>query len=230
MVESHGKADGLVLQPDEADEAVVQVWSVEPGNCARVVGHQHVMACAEVRRKNIAGIRLVAGEENTLADDGVLHAQQLHVRSLPCFSRREWFVALEVMLTPEGISQWWAPEGFRTDVTRLDLKPDGELVYTMTAVGPQQVTFMEQNGMPLVTESRKRYVEIAEPTKLSYQSLVDFVPDQAPYEQLTEIEFQPSEGGTRIVMRIEPMHDEVWTDRLVAGRSNELDNLARLVS
>lgn len=133
-------------------------------------------------------------------------------------------------VTPEGISQWWAPDGFRTDVTRLDLKPDGELVYTMTAVGPEQVAFMEQNGMPLVTESRKRFIEIAEPTRLSYQSLVDFVPDHAPYEQLTEVELQPSEGGTRIVMRVEPMHDEVWTERLVAGRSNELDNLARLVS
>lgn len=133
-------------------------------------------------------------------------------------------------VTPEGISQWWAPEGFRTDVTRLDLKPEGELVYTMTAVGPEQVAFMEQNGMPLVTESRKRFTEIAEPTRLSYQSLVDFVPDHAPYEQLTEIDLEPTDGGTRIVMRVEPMHDEVWTERLVAGRSNELDNLARLVS
>ncbi|MFC6705304.1 SRPBCC family protein [Flexivirga alba] len=133
-------------------------------------------------------------------------------------------------VTPEGICQWWAPDGFRTDVTRLDLRPDGELVYTMTAVGPEQVAFMEQNGMPLVTESRKRFVEIAEPTKLSYQSLVDFVPDHAPYEQLTEIDLEPVDGGTRIVMRVEPMHDEVWTERLVAGRSNELDNLARLLA
>ena len=28
-------------------------------------------------------------------------------------------------------------------------------------------------------------------------------------------------------MTIEPMHDEEWTNRLVAGRENELDNLAR---
>jgi hypothetical protein len=89
---------------------------------------------------------------------------------------------------------------------------------------------MEQNGMPLVTESRKRFIEVAEPTRLSYQSLVDFVPDHAPYEQLTEVELHPTDAGTRIVMRVEPMHDEVWTQRLIAGRSNELDNLARLVS
>jgi hypothetical protein len=25
------------------------------------------------------------------------------------------------------------------------------------------------------------------------------------------------------------MHDDVWTERLLAGRTNELDNLARLI-
>jgi hypothetical protein len=28
-------------------------------------------------------------------------------------------------------------------------------------------------------------------------------------------------------MAVDPMHDAEWTGRLVAGRSNELDNLAR---
>ncbi|QGN32232.1 SRPBCC domain-containing protein [Microlunatus sp. Gsoil 973] len=131
--------------------------------------------------------------------------------------------------TPEGISQWWAPDGFRTDVTRLDLKPGGELLYTMTAVAPDQIAFLEQHGMPLATESRKRFVEISEPSRLSYQSLVDFVPDHAPYEHLTEIELSQVGDRTRIVMWVQPMHDQVWTERLVAGRSNELDNLSRLV-
>jgi hypothetical protein len=31
-------------------------------------------------------------------------------------------------------------------------------------------------------------------------------------------------------MQVEPLHDEVWTERLIAGRTNELDNLARLVA
>ena len=147
-------------------------------------------------------------------------------RTVSAAPARVW----ELWTTPEGISQWWAPDGFRSDVTRLDLKPGGELVYTMTAVGPEQVSFMEQNGMPLSTESRKRFTEVVEPTRLGYQSLIDFVPDHAPYEHLTEIELEPVETGTRIVMRIEPMHDEVWTERLVAGRTAELDNLARLVA
>jgi hypothetical protein len=30
-------------------------------------------------------------------------------------------------------------------------------------------------------------------------------------------------------MQVEPLHDDVWTERLLAGRANELENLARLV-
>lgn len=147
-------------------------------------------------------------------------------RIVPASPRRIW----ELWTTPDGISQWWAPEGFRTDVTRLELRPGGELVYTMTAVAPEQVAFMEQHGMPLTTESRKYFAEIDEPNRLAYRSVVDFVPDHEPYEQLTEVELEAVDGGTRVRMHVEPMHDDVWTQRLLAGRTNELDNLAALTA
>jgi uncharacterized protein YndB with AHSA1/START domain len=135
----------------------------------------------------------------------------------------------ELWTTPAGISQWWAPDGVRTDVSALDLQEGGELIYTMTAVAPEMVAFMEQNGMPLSTESRKRFTELREPTRIAYRSLIDFVPDHAAYEQLTEVDLLPEGDGTRVVMRVEPLHDEEWTGRLLAGRANELENLARLV-
>jgi hypothetical protein len=31
-------------------------------------------------------------------------------------------------------------------------------------------------------------------------------------------------------MSVEPLHDDVWTQRLLDGRANELANLARVVS
>jgi uncharacterized protein YndB with AHSA1/START domain len=136
----------------------------------------------------------------------------------------------ELWTTPAGISSWWAPDGFRTDVTRLELTPGGELAYTMTAVAPEQIAFMEQYGMPLATESRKRFTEVAPPSRLAYASVIDFVPDHAPYEQLTVVDLEPTPEGTRIVMQVEPLHDEVWTQRLIDGRTNELENLARLVT
>ncbi|WP_433584718.1 SRPBCC family protein [Microbacterium hydrocarbonoxydans] len=147
-------------------------------------------------------------------------------RTVAASPSRVW----ELWTTPQGISAWWAPEGFRTDVTRLDLRPGGELVYTMTAVAPEQIAFMEQYGMPLAAESRKFFVDVEEPSQLSYRSVIDFVPDHETYEHLTVVELSPEGEGTRIVMHIEPLHDEVWTERLTQGRTNELDNLAALVA
>ncbi|MBO9625325.1 MAG: SRPBCC domain-containing protein [Microbacterium sp.] len=146
-------------------------------------------------------------------------------RTVSASPARVW----ELWTTSDGISAWWAPEGFRTDVTALDLRPEGELVYTMTAVAPEQIAFIEQYGMPLSTESRKRFVAIEEPRAISYLSLIDFVPDHEPYEHLTEVELHAEGDGTRVVMHVAPLHDAVWTDRLVQGRANELDNLAALV-
>jgi uncharacterized protein YndB with AHSA1/START domain len=86
----------------------------------------------------------------------------------------------ELWTTPAGIERWWAPDGFTTEVTALDLRPGGELVYEMTATAPEQLAFMQQHGMPLTTESRKRFTEVVSPTRLAYVSLVDFVPGHEP--------------------------------------------------
>lgn len=128
--------------------------------------------------------------------------------------------------TPEGIESWWAPDGFRVEVTKLELRPGGDLVYTMTAVGADQIEFMQNAGLPLDTVSRKTFTEVSEPRQLGYTSLVDFVPGVQPYEFLTLVELQPTEQGVRVVMTMESLHDEVWTERLLAGRRNELDKLA----
>lgn len=34
---------------------------------------------------------------------------------------------------PEILSEWWGPEGFRTEVVSLDLRPGGGFVFEMTA-------------------------------------------------------------------------------------------------
>jgi uncharacterized protein YndB with AHSA1/START domain len=130
--------------------------------------------------------------------------------------------------TGEGIESWWSPDGFTVKVDKLDPRPGGELVYTMTATAPETVAFMEGAGMPLSTESRKTFVEVDEPRLLSYSSLADFIPDVEPYEFLTVVEIQADGRGTRVTMTVDAMHDEVWTERLVAGRNNELANLRAL--
>lgn len=137
----------------------------------------------------------------------------------------------DLWTTPAGISRWWAPDGFATEVSTLDLRPGGDLVYTMTATAPEQVAFMKQAGMPLSTQSRKTFTEVVEPTRLAYRSLIDFVPDHEPYEHLTVVDLtETDDGRTHVVMTMEPLHDAEWTGRLVAGRGNELDNLTAVVA
>lgn len=135
----------------------------------------------------------------------------------------------ELWTTAQGIESWWAPEGFSVDVERIELEPGGTLLYALTAAGEAQVEFLEQAGMPLRTTSSKTFTTVDRPRRLGYRSLVDFVPGMPPYEFLTEVELSPEGEGTRVVMSMEPLHDDEWTQRLVAGRENELDNLAQML-
>src|SRR5438094_504890 len=66
----------------------------------------------------------------------------------------------DLWTTSKGIESWWAPDGFKVEVRKLDLRPGGELIYAMTATGPEQVEFMKQAGMPLTTESRKTLKQV----------------------------------------------------------------------
>jgi len=136
----------------------------------------------------------------------------------------------ELWTTAEGIESWWSPDGYVTQVRKLDLRPGGELVYAITATAPEQAEFMQNAGMPLTVESRKTFTEVSEPTRLAYNSLIDFVPDKAPYEHLTVVDLTPADDGVRVVMTVEPLHDQMWTERMLAGRANELDNLATVIA
>lgn len=115
-------------------------------------------------------------------------------------------------------------------VEKLDLKPEGELIYTMTATAQPQIEFMQSMSMPLATTSRKTFVELDEGKKISYNSLVDFVPDKEPYNFLTVVNLEPvDESSTKVVMEMQPLHNDEWTGRLVAGRQNELNNLEKVI-
>ena len=132
--------------------------------------------------------------------------------------------------TAEGIESWWAPDGFAVEVRALEVRPGGELRYAMTATAPEQVAFMEKAGMLLTTESRKTFTDVVAAERLAYDSLIDFVPGVDPYEIATTVALHPEGEGVRIVMTVEPLHDKVWTGRLVMGRENEMDNLARVLA
>jgi len=136
----------------------------------------------------------------------------------------------ELWTTKDGIEAWMGPDGFNVTVSRLDVRPGGDLVYAMTAVGPDQVEYMTKAGMPLVTVQNVRYVEVEPPRRLVYRDVADFVPGVAPYEVETVVELRPTAGRTHVVLTFDAMHDERWTEMSKLGRENELRNLADLLA
>jgi uncharacterized protein YndB with AHSA1/START domain len=135
----------------------------------------------------------------------------------------------ELWTTAAGIESWWAPDGFEVEVDELELRPGGRLAYTMTAIAPEQIAFMRSAGLPLSTRAEKTFTEVDAPRRLAYDSLVDFVPGVEPYAFATIVDLEPAADAVKVTMTVESMHDEEWTQRLLAGRANELDNLATAI-
>lgn len=146
-------------------------------------------------------------------------------RSYPASADELW----ELWTTPKGIEAWWAPDGFTVEVSKLEVVPGGELRYAMIASAPAQIDFMQKAGMPLRTEASKTFTEVERGRRLGYISIVDYAPGVEPYEHETLVEFTPDGQGVKVVMTMESMHDEDWTQRLTAGRNDELDNLRKLI-
>jgi len=122
------------------------------------------------------------------------------------------------------------PEGFQVTVNELDLRPGGELVYAMTAVGPDQVEYMTRAGMPLVNVQRVRFVEVDPPRRLVTHDLADFIPGIEPYEVETVLQLEAVDDGTRLVLTFDAMHDAQWTEMSRLGREGELRKLAHLLA
>ncbi|MDQ2914893.1 MAG: SRPBCC domain-containing protein [Chloroflexota bacterium] len=135
----------------------------------------------------------------------------------------------DLWTTKEGIESWWGPDGFAVTVRRLDLRPGGELLYAMTAVGSDQIEFMKNAGMPLVSETRVTYTEVDPPRRLAYSTLADFIPGVRPYDVTTVVELRAIADGVKLVLTQEAMHDEQWTQMAVMGWESELNKLAKVL-
>jgi uncharacterized protein YndB with AHSA1/START domain len=146
---------------------------------------------------------------------------------------RTWKAPIEdvwaLWTTKEGIESWWGPEGFTVTVHTLDLRAGGEITFAMTATAPEQVAFMKQAGMPVTTETRLIYTEVAAPRRLAFRNPVDFIPGVAPYDVETEVALTATDAGVRMVLTFDAMHDAEWTERMVQGRNSELVKLARVL-
>ncbi len=135
----------------------------------------------------------------------------------------------DLWTTKDGIESWWGPGGFKVTVHSIDLRVGGQLVYAMTATEPPQIEFMKRAGMPISTITKMTYTEVVPIERLAYFTLVDFVPGVTAYDVGTVIDIEASENGTRMVLTLDAMHDNVWTERAVAGWESEIEKLAKLI-
>jgi uncharacterized protein YndB with AHSA1/START domain len=144
--------------------------------------------------------------------------------------RRTWEYPLEdiweLWTTKEGIESWWGPDGFRTTVHRLDLKPGGALEYSFTAVGAEQIAFLEKAGQPIVSTVRGKYIAVQPMTLLAWNNLTDFIQGVEPYEVETRVELKQTRQGVEMTLKFDVMHDERWTQLAQAGWESELRKLA----
>jgi uncharacterized protein YndB with AHSA1/START domain len=138
--------------------------------------------------------------------------------------------AWELWTTKDGIESWWGPDGFSVKVHKLDLRAGGEMRYVMTAVDPPQVQFMKQAGMPLTTEAKLTYTEIVPGKSIAYTHRADFIPGVEPYDVVNKVEFFKQGRNVRLVLTLDPMHSDEWTERAAMGMESQLGKFARVIA
>jgi uncharacterized protein YndB with AHSA1/START domain len=99
----------------------------------------------------------------------------------------------------------------------------------MIAVAPEQIEFLKKAGMSATTPSRVTYIEVVPHHRLAYRTLADFIPGVEPYEVMTTVELIPEVDGVRMIMTLDAMHDEHWTNMAVMGWESELGKLQRVL-
>ena len=131
----------------------------------------------------------------------------------------------ELWTTKQGFESWWGPEGFRVAVHALEARPDGVLHYDMIAATPEMVAAMKRMGQPSSNEVRARFAAVEPYERLAITSVIDFLPGVEQYESTIEVEFIPSGEFVRMVVSLQPMHDEEFTRMQKEGFTSQLAKL-----
>ena len=131
----------------------------------------------------------------------------------------------ELWTTKQGFESWWGPDGFRVEVHALEARLGGTLHYDMIADSPQMIAAMKQMGRPTSHEARARFTEIRTHDRLAITSVIDFLPGVIPYESTIVAEFFPSGETVRMVVTLDPMHNEEFTKMQTGGFTSQLSKL-----
>ena len=146
------------------------------------------------------------GAQNMAKLDAVLaadaEAELVIVRDLAASPAAVWKAWTEA----EALAQWWGPKGFTMGVVRLDLRPGGTFLYSMTGAG----------SGPMSGEMWGKFVysEVTPTERLAY--VVSFTDADGnpmrhplsatwPLEVYNLLTFEATESGTRLTLRGRPV-------------------------
>ena len=127
--------------------------------------------------------------------------------------------------TKEGLEEWFAPEGCRVEVPALDVRVGGAFDHVMTAVGDEQVAYMEGVGRSRSTRVRGRFVEAVPHERLHLRMTIDFLPGVEPYPYDIVVEFHAEGERVRMVVTADAHPDVEMTRLATQGLASQLRQL-----
>lgn len=131
----------------------------------------------------------------------------------------------DLWTTKDGFESWWGPEGFRVEVRALEAHKGGLLHYDMIADAPEQIAAMEKMGQPLSHETRGTFTDVRRLARLAITHVIDFLPGVEAYDSTVDVEFSSTAGSSRMVITLDAMHSEQFTQMAVMGWHSQLTKL-----
>ena len=129
--------------------------------------------------------------------------------------------------TKEGFESWWGPEGFRSEVRRIEPRVGGTLEYSMIADSEETIAHMKKEGMATSHAVTSTFTAVTELQSLELTSLIDFLPGVEAYEVRATVSFHPLGDQVKMVIVLERYHSEEWTMRAKAGWESQLTKFPR---
>ncbi len=131
----------------------------------------------------------------------------------------------ELWTTKDGFESWWGPEGFRSEIAKLEARLGGALEYDMIAATPETQAAMKQMGMPASTRSRGRFSAWQPHTRLALTHMIDFFKDVGPFENTIDVELAQSGATCRMKVTLQPMATQQLSQMQAQGMASQMTKL-----
>ena len=136
----------------------------------------------------------------------------------------------ELWTTKEGFESWWGPQGFRADVSQMDARVGGTLCYAMIADTPEMIAAMKAAAQPTAHGVTCSFTELKPRERLVIKSIIDFIPGVPAYDAHMEVDLIPAGDRVRMVVTLDAMHSDEFTEMQKQGFTSQLTKLDKLAA